>query len=400
MGNFIFTSESVSKGHPDKICDQISDAILDAYLAKDKNSKVAVECFITDNLLVIGGEVHSSGSGSIDPVAIAKETIKEIGYDGTNGFDPENATYVNAIHEQSNDIRRGVDREEEENQGAGDQGIMFGFATNETDEYLPVPIVLANTTMAILSEEGSDDRFGPDAKCQYSVEYEDGKPKEIKTIVFSLQHKENIEPEVVENFFKEWVFYKLKRRLRKLDYLFENSKNIKFLINPTGRFVIGGPQGDTGLTGRKIIVDTYGGFCPHGGGAFSGKDPSKVDRSGAYAARYIAKNLVAAGVADSILIQLSYAIGVAKPISIFIDAKPTKHSATAIKACIEEIFPLTPYQIINELGLKAPIYKPTATFGHFSPKPLTGDILTDVSGPEYPWERLDKVNEVKKFLKI
>lgn len=381
--NYLFTSESVSCGHPDKICDQISDAILDEFLMQDRESKVAVECFITNNMLVIGGEAHSNAT--VDIIGTAKRVIEEIGYNGTNGFDPESAVFINTLHEQSSDIRMGVVREEEKGQGAGDQGIMFGYATNETPAFLPAPIALANSTMYIydcLRKKGALPYCNPDAKCQYTIEYVDGKPRKIKTILISMQHKEIVvNIDYLRSKIEELIIPSVIKQNPALAYLFED-EDYELLVNPTGRFVIGGPEGDTGLTGRKIIVDTYGGKCPHGGGAFSGKDPSKVDRSAAYAARYIAKNLVAAGVSPEITVQLSYAIGMAEPLSIYVDTHGKgNYSNERIINVIKKVFPLKPYDIIEQLELKQPIYSKTATYGHFGRK-------------EFRWEGLDKVNEI------
>ena len=375
----LFTSESVSCGHPDKICDQISDAILDEFLRQDPESKVACECFITNNLLVIGGEAHTNAS--VDIIGIAKKKLEEIGYNGHNGFNPETAVFVNTLHEQSSDIRQGVDRGDESVQGAGDQGMMFGYACKETDELMPLPIVLASKIMKRYDElRKNHTLFGmmPDAKCQVTVEYNDfGKPEYIDTLVISMQHHPNVSHEMLEEYVKKAI---LADPLI-LKYLTDRTK---ILINPTGKFVIGGPEGDTGLTGRKIIVDTYGGKCPHGGGAFSGKDPSKVDRSAAYYARYIAKNLVAAGVGDEITVQLSYAIGVDKPVSISVYGN-LKRGHRILPDMIQQIFNPTPYNIIKTLGLKAPIYEKTATYGHFGRE-------------EFSWEKLDKVEEINNYL--
>lgn len=381
--NYLFTSESVSCGHPDKICDQISDAILDEFLMQDGESKVAVECFITNNMLVIGGEAHSNAT--VDIIGTAKRVIEEIGYDGTNGFNPESAVFINTLHEQSSDIRMGVVREEEKWQGAGDQGIMFGYATNETLAFLPAPIALANSTMYIydgLRKEGVLPYCNPDAKCQYTIEYVNGKPNKIKTILISMQHKEIVHNnDYLLSKVEEVIIPTVIKQNPDLAYLFKDN-DYQILVNPTGRFVIGGPEGDTGLTGRKIIVDTYGGKCPHGGGAFSGKDPSKVDRSAAYAARYIAKNLVAAGVSPEITVQLSYAIGMAEPLSIYVDTHGKgNYSNERIINVIKKVFPLKPYDIIEQLELKQPIYLKTATYGHFGRK-------------AFRWEMLDKVDEI------
>ena len=386
MINF-YTSESVSCGHPDKICDQISDAILDEFLKQDKESKVACECFITNNLLVIGGEAHSRAT--VDIIGTAKRVIEEIGYDGTNGFNPETAVFVNTLHEQSSDIRQGVDKENVEEQGAGDQGIMFGYATNETPDYLPLSFVLSNTTMKVydrLRKEGKLPGCRPDAKCQYTIEYEEKygnyTPIKIDTMLISIQHDEDVTTETLKQYVNDIILPELCKEKPYLYQYFYNG-DYKQLINPTGRFVIGGPEGDTGLTGRKIIVDTYGGKAPHGGGAFSGKDASKVDRSAAYYARYIAKNIVNAGLADDITIQLSYGIGISKPISINVEGKIKTDKDFIIKL-INNIFNPTPYNIIKTLKLKRPIYQKTATYGHFSDE-------------TYSWEKCDKYEDIIEY---
>ena len=383
----LFTSESVSCGHPDKICDQISDAILDEFLRQDEDSKVACECFITNNLLVIGGEAHSTAT--VDIVGTAKKVIEEIGYNGTNGFNPETAVFVNTLHEQSPDIRQGVDKSNKENQGAGDQGIMFGYACNQTKQFMPVEIVLASEMMKAyddLRKQGELQFARPDAKCQFTVEYPENNhhlPIRTRTIVFSFQHDNifNVE-QMYQDYYNKVLELVEKRNPELKKFL----KPQEIFINPTGKFVIGGPEGDTGLTGRKIIVDTYGGKCPHGGGAFSGKDSSKVDRSAAYYARYIAKNIVASGIADELTIQLSYAIGVAKPVSIHVYGINLKKTEGEIISCIKDVFNPTPYNIVTKLNLKTPIFQNTATYGHFG-------------NEEYSWEKLDKINEIKKYFK-
>lgn len=384
MNNYFFTSESVSCGHPDKVCDQISDAILDEFLAQDSDSKVAVECFITNNMLVIGGEAHSKAD--VDIIGTAKRVIKEIGYNSENGFDPESAVFVNTLHEQSSDIRQGVDLETEI--GAGDQGIMFGYACDETDAYMPLPIYLANKTMEIydrLRKNGELPGCRPDAKCQYTVEYDGvtGNPLRVSTILISMQHDPDITEVTLREYFTERILPAVKAECKGKKSGVRNGcsryfeYDFQLLVNPTGRFVIGGPQGDTGLTGRKIIVDTYGGRCPHGGGAFSGKDCTKVDRSAAYGARFAAKLLVAAGIAKEITIQLSYAIGVAKPLSIYVDAKPGEYNYPneVIAGYIASYLPVTPQQFFETFGLNHPIFSKTATYGHFG-------------NPEYPWEQI------------
>lgn len=373
--NYLFTSESVSCGHPDKVCDQISDEILDEFLRQDPNSKVAVECFITNNMLVIGGEAHSSAD--VDIIGIAKSVIEKIGYDGTNGFDPESAVFINTLHEQSRDIRQGVEREHPEEMGAGDQGIMFGYATDETKEYMPVGIVLANETMRIydqLRKSGYLPGVRPDAKCQYTIEYdgETDKPIGIKTILISMQHDEGVLDITLKRYFLERIYPELKARHQDIANIFNSDFDL--LVNPTGRFVIGGPEGDTGLTGRKIIVDTYGGKCPHGGGAFSGKDATKVDRSAAYGARFIARSLVRGGLAKSVTIQLSYAIGLANPLSIYVDAKGSTYTNDELVEIVREYFETTPNGFMKTFGLDRPLYARTATYGHF------GRLN------EFPWE--------------
>lgn len=383
---YLFTSESVSCGHPDKVCDQISDAILDEFLTQDPDAKVAVECFITDNMLVIGGEAHSTADVNVNE--IAKEILREIGYNGTNGFNPDTAIFINALHEQSADIRQGVDRGVEKNTGAGDQGIMFGYACNETKELLPVPIVLANETMHVYDEMRKGMQlYGcrPDAKCQYTVSYdsETNKPIAIDTMLISMQHDPEVTAQTLEDYFVDKILPQVKAMHPDIAYLFND--DYKLLINPTGRFVIGGPQGDTGLTGRKIIVDTYGGRCPHGGGAFSGKDCTKVDRSAAYAARYIAKLIVKSGVADEATVQLSYAIGVPTPLSILLKGD-FKYPVEVIEKAIRKCCPLTPYDIITSFGLRRPGFIETATYGHF------GKI-------GYPWEYISGL-EIENFLSL
>lgn len=407
-----FTSESVSEGHPDKVADQISDAVLDAYLAKDPNSKVACETLVTTGQVIVAGEVRSSAS--VDVPEVVRKTIKRIGYNKPEYmFDGTCCGIINLIHEQSADINRGVVRSEEEKQGAGDQGMMFGYATNETDNYMPLPLYLANLILLELKavrKEGKQMKYlRPDAKSQVTVEYDEtGKPVHIETIVVSTQHDEFYKSESAEtqdevdemmhNQIEYDVEYIVLQRVKEaisddaLVALFD--ENTKILVNPTGKFVIGGPHGDTGLTGRKIIVDTYGGKGAHGGGAFSGKDPSKVDRSAAYMARYIAKNMVAAGVADKMLIQLSYAIGVAEPMSVNVETYGTNHtevSDSEIAAYIATEFDLRPYAIIKNLNLKHVKYEPTAAYGHF------GRVAKD---DEFTWERIDKVEPIKEAFKL
>ena len=383
MNTYLFTSESVSCGHPDKICDQISDAILDEFLEQDPDAKVAIECFITDNMLVVGGEAHSIADVNINETA--KSVIREIGYDGSNGFNPDTAIFINAVHEQSSDIRQGVDRGLKQDTGAGDQGIMFGYACKETKELLPATIVLANETMLVydtLRKEGRLWGCRPDAKCQYTIEYdsETNLPIKIDTILISMQHDPNITNQRLEDYFVNSILPIVKFNHQDIEYLFTD--DYKLLINPTGRFVIGGPQGDTGLTGRKIIVDTYGGRCPHGGGAFSGKDCTKVDRSAAYGARYIAKLLVKSGAADEATVQLSYAIGVPQPLSILIKGK-LNYPVETIENAIRKFCPLTPYQLITYFGLKRSGFRATSIYGHFR-------------NQDFPWESI-LPEEIERF---
>ena len=382
--SYLFSSESVSEGHPDKVADQISDALVDQFLAYDEKAHCAIESFVTTGQAVIMGEVRSDVY--IDLQTIARKTINRIGYTKAEYmFDGNSCGVLTAIHEQSDDINRGVSREEEENQGAGDQGMMFGYATNETPEYMPYPISLAHRLALRLTEvrkDGTLDYLRPDGKTQVSVEYdEDGVPKRLEAVVLSTQHDSDVTQEQIHEDIKKYVFDEV-LPAEMID------DQTKFFINPTGRFVIGGPHGDAGLTGRKIIVDTYGGFARHGGGAFSGKDCTKVDRSAAYAARYVAKNLVAAGLADRCEIQLSYAIGVAQPTSIMVDSFGTgKVSNEKLGEIVRENFDLRPAGIIKMLDLRRPIYRATAAYGHFG--------RTDV---DLPWEALDKVEDLKKYL--
>jgi S-adenosylmethionine synthetase len=381
--SYIFTSESVSEGHPDKVCDRISDAVLDAFLAEDPHARVACETFATTDRVVIGGEVRGPASVIQRVEEIARACVKDIGYE-QEGFHWANMRVDSYLHAQSADIARGVDADGNKDEGAGDQGIMFGYAVRETPELMPAPIQYAHAILRRLSEvrkSGLEPKLGPDAKSQLSVRYEDGQPVEVTSIVLSTQHLDEsmssddvravVEPYIREVLPEGWI-----------------TGATEWHVNPTGKFVIGGPDGDAGLTGRKIIVDTYGGAAPHGGGAFSGKDPTKVDRSAAYAARYLAKNVVAAGMAERCLIQLSYAIGVAKPLSIYVDTYGTGQAdAAEIERAISRVMDLTPRGIREHLRLNHPIYQRTAAYGHFGRQP------DDEGG--FSWERTDLVDALK-----
>lgn len=385
-----FTSESVTEGHPDKICDQIADSVLDAILAKDENARVACECVATTGMVLVTGEISTKCYVDIDK--IARQTIREIGYDRAKyGFDCDTCAILTSIKDQSPDIALGVDNSVEHREsgeladtlGAGDQGLMFGYATDETPEYMPLPISLAHKMakrLADVRKQGILTYLRPDGKTQITVEYDGRKPVRVDTVVVSTQHSEAVTTEQLRADIKKYV----------IDPILEGGltdENTKYYINPTGRFEIGGPHGDSGLTGRKIIVDTYGGSCAHGGGSFSGKDPTKVDRSASYMMRYIAKNIVAAGLAKECHIEVAYAIGVARPVSLFVDTNGTGAlSDEKICEIIDKEFDLRPYSIINTLGLRRPIYRQTAAYGHFG-------------RDEFPWEKLDRVEDLKKYLK-
>ena len=423
--NYLFTSESVSEGHPDKVADQISDAVLDEFLARDPESKVACETLVTTGQVVIAGEIKSNAY--IDMQETARRVINEIGYDRSElRFDGNSCGVLLAVHEQSADINRGVERDQALEQGAGDQGMMFGYATNETPLYIPLSLALSHSLMMTLAEirrEGVDMTYlRPDAKSQVTVEYDENhRPVRVDTIVVSTQHDEFITPEesglsqeeadkrMLDTIYRDVETILIPRTRAKLPTGLQHMLDggFKLYVNPTGKFVIGGPHGDTGLTGRKIIVDTYGGHGAHGGGAFSGKDPSKVDRSAAYAARHIAKNLVAAGVADRVLVQVAYAIGRAEPVNIFIDTYGTSHVSmtdTEIAGRVEKIFDMRPYAIEQRLKLRNPIYRETAAYGHVGrvPRTVTKTFSSHYEAPFtrevelFTWEKLDAVDAIRK----
>ncbi len=427
---YFFTSESVSEGHPDKVADQISDAVLDALLAQDEESKVACETLVTTGLTVVAGELNTNGYVSVQDVA--RKVIDNIGYNKSEyQFDARSCGVISALHEQSHDINQGVVREDKEKQGAGDQGMMFGYACRDTEELMPLPIFLAHRLLQELSAIRREGKLmtylRPDSKSQVTIEYsDDNRPLRIDTIVISTQHDDFAsEPEMLATIakdVKEILLERVKKQLpANIAALFEddivlldnqtsgnpaNANKLKLFVNPTGKFVIGGPHGDTGLTGRKIIVDTYGGKGAHGGGAFSGKDPSKVDRSAAYAARHVAKNLVAAGVADEVLVEVAYAIGIAEPVGLFINTYGTSHVALTdgqIAEKVLKVFDMRPYAIIECFKLKNPIYEPTASYGHFGRKPEWKDVTFEIGGKSvtkhvelFTWEKLDYVDKVKE----
>jgi S-adenosylmethionine synthetase len=374
-GRYLFTSESVTEGHPDKIADQISDSILDAIIAQDPASRVACETLVTTGLAIVAGEITTSAVIDVQPVV--RGTIAEVGYTrGKFGFDAETCAVLSTIHSQSPDIAMGVDTG-----GAGDQGLMFGYACRETDELMPMPIMLAHKLvkgLSCLRRDGTLDYLRPDGKSQVTIEYDDARPVRVDAVVVSSQHSPLVTNEAMRDDITEQII----KRVIPAEMM---DKNTKIYVNPTGRFVVGGPHGDAGVTGRKIIVDTYGGAAPHGGGAFSGKDPTKVDRSACYMARYIAKNVVAAGIADRALVQLAYAIGVAEPVSVMVHTEDTGKIAEAkITDIVRAHFKLTPRGIMEELDLRRPIYKKTAAFGHFGR-----------SEPEFTWERTDKASKLR-----
>lgn len=413
--SYLFTSESVSEGHPDKVADQISDAILDEFLRQDPNSKVACETLVTTGLVVVAGEVRSHAY--VDVQETARRTIERIGYTRAEyQFEAKSCGVISAIHEQSADIAQGVDVGKNENdQGAGDQGMMFGYATNETDNYMPLALDLAHSILLELSairHEGKQMKYlRPDAKSQVTIEYTDKHvPKKIDTIVVSTQHDENVSQEQIARDIQRIVIPRVKKSLpKRLQRLF--TADIQYYINPTGKFVIGGPHGDTGLTGRKIIVDTYGGKGAHGGGAFSGKDASKVDRSAAYATRHIAKNLVASGLCSQALVQVAYAIGVSKPVGLYVNTYGTCKikglSDGEIAQKLSTIFDLRPAAIVKRYGLKNPIFSETAAYGHFGREPQKKTVLIGINGKAeqrevetFTWEKLDAVADIQKAFQL
>lgn len=410
---YLFTSESVSEGHPDKVADQISDAVLDELLRQDSNSKVACETLVTTGLVVVSGEIRTTGYVPVQKVA--RDTIKRIGYtEADYMFDSGSCGVISALHEQSDDINRGVDRDGEDNQGAGDQGMMFGYACKDTENYMPLPLYLSHVLLQELADirrEGREMTYlRPDSKSQVTIEYnDDNTPVNVDTIVVSTQHDpfdddDDVMQKKIEEDVRNILIPRVKDKLREdIQKLFNG---YKLHVNPTGRFVIGGPHGDTGLTGRKIIVDTYGGKGAHGGGAFSGKDCSKVDRSAAYATRHIAKNMVAAGVADEVLVQVAYAIGVAQPVGLYVNTYGTsnvKLTDGEIAKKISELFDMRPGKIIHRLGLKNPIFTPTAAYGHLGRDPYKEKVKFLENGQEverevefFTWEKLDYVDKIKE----
>ena len=380
---WLFTSESVSEGHPDKVCDRVSDSVLDAFLATGEDVRVACETLATTNHVTVAGEVRGPEAVLKEVEGIAREAIRDIGYE-QDGFHWETCEIVNRLHAQSSDIALGVDAGNKKEEGAGDQGIMFGYACNETEELMPAPIQFSHRILRLMAEarkSGKEPRFGPDSKSQVTLRYENGKPAGIDTVVVSTQHDESVDQDTVREMVKPFVTQALPEGWTLADD--------RLLVNPTGRFVIGGPDGDAGLTGRKIIVDTYGGAAPHGGGAFSGKDPTKVDRSAAYAARYLAKNVVAAGLADKCVIQLAYAIGVPEPVAVYVDTQGTgRVDEDRLGRVLRERVRLTPRGIREHLGLLKPIYARTAAYGHFG-RPAEKD-------GGFAWERTDIANDLAR----
>jgi S-adenosylmethionine synthetase len=382
---FLFTSESVSEGHPDKVCDRISDMVVDTYLSKNPLSRVACETLTTTNKVVLAGEVRGPSIDKEYLILKVRQCIKDIGYE-QKGFHWKNCNVESHLHEQSSDIAMGVDARENKDEGAGDQGIMFGYACKDTQELMPAPIHYSHQILLKMAEarkNGKSIELEPDSKSQITMLYENGKPSKVTSVVVSTQHKPGLSTGQIKEIVKPFVYDCIPENL------IENLKDEEFYVNPAGNFVIGGPDGDSGLTGRKIIVDTYGGAAPHGGGAFSGKDPSKVDRSAAYAARYLAKNIVAANLADECVIQLSYAIGISKPLSIYVNTNGTNHvDELKIEKILPELFDLSPRGIREHLELSNPIYEPTAAYGHFG--------RTPTSRGHFTWEKVNLVEELKK----
>ena len=385
--SYLFTSESVSEGHPDKVCDRISDMVVDSYLSQDPNSRVACETLTTTNKVVLAGEVRGPSISKDEIISNVRECIKDIGYE-QDGFHWQNCEVDYHLHPQSSDIAMGVDAGDNKDEGAGDQGIMFGYACKDTDSLMPASIHYSHQIlykMAKARKDGTANGLEPDSKSQVTMLYENDKPSKVTSLVISSQHKEGLSPSDVREIVKPYVYECIP------NHLLEDLKDEDFYVNPTGNFVIGGPDGDSGLTGRKIIVDTYGGAAPHGGGAFSGKDPSKVDRSAAYAARYLAKNIVAADLADQCVIQLSYAIGVSKPLSIYVNTNSTnKIDEAKIEKMIPDLFDLSPRGIIEHLKLRNPIYVPTAAYGHFGRNPSDNG--------QFSWEKTDLVDKLKSAI--
>ena len=384
--NYLFTSESVSEGHPDKVCDRISDMVVDSYLSKDPFSRVACETLTTTNKVVLAGEIRGPNISKNDIIEKVRNCIKDIGYD-QEGFSWKDQTKIEShLHEQSSDIAMGVDSKDNKDEGAGDQGIMFGYACNETDDLMPAPIFYSHKILRLMAQDrksGVLKGIEPDSKSQVTMQYENGKPKKVTSVVVSTQHSKEIDQEKVKELILPYINKSIPKEL------LADLKSSEIYINPTGQFIIGGPDGDTGLTGRKIIVDTYGGAAPHGGGAFSGKDPTKVDRSAAYVSRYLAKNIVASGLTDKCLIQLSYAIGVSKPLYIFVKlGENDQAKTTKVEKIIKENFNLSPRGIRELLNLNKPIYEITSSYGHFGRKPT--------SKGEFSWEKTDKTSLFKK----
>ena len=386
LKNYLFTSESVSEGHPDKVSDRISDMVVDSYLSNDPFSRVACETLTTTNKVVLAGEIRGPNINKDDIIEKVRNCIKDIGYD-QDGFSWKDQTKIESyLHEQSTDIAMGVDSKDNKDEGAGDQGIMFGYACNETADLMPAPIFYSHKILRLMAQDrksGILKGIEPDSKSQVTMQYENGKPKKVKSVVISTQHSKELNQDQVSNLIRPYIKKSIPEEL------LSDLKNSEIYINPTGQFIIGGPDGDTGLTGRKIIVDTYGGAAPHGGGAFSGKDPTKVDRSAAYVSRYLAKNVVASGLTDKCLIQLSYAIGVSKPLSIYVKLGENDHNKTSeVEKIIQNNFDLSPRGIRELLGLNKPIYEITSSYGHFGRKPTNKG--------EFSWEKTDKTSLFKK----